>query len=172
MDIENFDWQPGKKNPADFSKIKSEYKRVDELAVSPDGERLAALVQNEDDSFGICVNGELIGETTELAWYLRFLPNGKFITLVRIDDAWTVAVDGMPWEERFEYVWNPQIALDGDFIGVLYKRDMMYGVAIDGKPWENSYTSIRDFCISPDGKNSAATVQVAVSYTHLTLPTN
>jgi hypothetical protein len=28
------------------------------------------------------------------------------------------------------------------------------------KPWENGFVAIRDYCLSPDGKHTAATVQV------------
>ncbi len=93
--------------------------------------QIAVPVRVEDGSFTDCVNGEAWPETFELLWYLRFTPWGQLIALVRIDDEWTVALDGAPWENRFEYAWNPGSAPKGSPSVVLYKQDNKFGVSIN-----------------------------------------
>ena len=156
----NWDWEVGKKDLADISKAKEEYRSVHEYVASPDGERVAVPVVLEDETFSACVNGQQWSDTFEKLWYIRFGQNNKMIALVRIDDEWTVAVEGEPWEERFEYAWDPKFSEDCETIGFLHKRDNKYGVTVNGKPWEDLFLGIRDFCLSPDGKHAAATVQV------------
>jgi hypothetical protein len=159
-DGENWDWQEGKKVLADLARIRSSYSRVDELAVSPDGEKIASPVKTKDDDFTVCVNGEPWEDRFELCWYVRFSPAGKLVALVKIDDEWTLAVDGVPGQERFEYAWNPIFSADGRGFAFAYKRDNLYGVSVGGKTWERGFTAIRNMCVSPDGSKAAATVQV------------
>ena len=106
-DKESWDWQVGKKAIADLQRVRGELSTLEELAVSPDGQKIAVLGKTAVGSFAISVNGEVLPESYELAWHLRFSPIGRLIALVRIDDEWTLAVDGAPWENRFEYAWNP-----------------------------------------------------------------
>ena len=157
---ESWDWQAGKKVLADLAQIRSSYPRVDEFVVSPNGESIVAPVRKEDESFTIAVNGEEWPESSELCWYPRFSRLGRLTALVRIDDEWTVAVDGEPWKSRFEYVWNTVFSADDQAIAVACKHENAYAIAVDDKPWEETFSGMRDFCVSPDGSKSAATVQV------------
>ncbi|MFC1520982.1 electron transfer complex subunit TmcD [Elusimicrobiota bacterium] len=156
----DLDWNKNKKQVADTKKILEQYPNIQEFAVSPDGEKIAAVVKNQEGQFTACVNGELWSNTYEYMWHLRFLPNGKLIALVKIDGEWTLAVDNEAWPEKFEYAWNPKLSENGETIGLLCKRDNVYGVSLNGKFWENTFLSIRDYAISPDGKHAAATVQI------------
>jgi hypothetical protein len=106
MSRDDWDWAVGRREIASLAAIRERYSRIDEWTVSPDGERLAAVVQ-DGDGFTALVNGESWGESCELLWHLRYTPDGRLVALVRDDDEWTVAVDGVPWEQRFEYAWNP-----------------------------------------------------------------
>ena len=101
-DIETWDWQVGKKVVADLASWREVLSGIEELAASPDGEKIAALGKAGDGEFAVGVNGQVLPARFELGWYLRFTPLGQLIALVRIDDEWTVCVDGEPWEERFE----------------------------------------------------------------------
>jgi len=159
-EIKAQDWEPGRKIVAEIGKIKSQVKAIHEFTVSPDGEKIAVPVVNEDGSYAIAVNEKILPTTFELLWYLRYAANGKLTGLVRIDDMWTLAVDGQPMEDRYEYAWNPIFSENGAAVAFLCKRDNQYGVALNGKMWEQSFHAIRDFCISPDGSQTAATVQV------------
>nr|MCU0233008.1 hypothetical protein [Thermoanaerobaculales bacterium] len=100
-------WEPGSETIADLAALRGRFAEVHELAVSPDGRRVAAPVLAGPDAARVWVSdGEWEGEF-EKAWHLRFLPDGRLCALVRIDDEWTVAIDGVPWEGRWEFVWNP-----------------------------------------------------------------
>ena len=159
-DADKVNWQTGKQEIIDINSLTNQLKRVDEYAVSPDGDKIAVLGQAEDDTFTAIVNGEKWPESFELAWYLRFTPHGHLTCLARIDDMWTLVVDGKPWENRFEFIWNPQFAKNSPAIALAYKSEFEYGVVVDDKPWENRFQAMRDFTLSPDGKHTAATVQV------------
>lgn len=159
IDIENWDWEPGKKDIADLDKIRGQFGRVDEFTVSPDGDKIAAVGRLEDDTFTANVNGENWSDPVELLWHLRYIPDGRLIGLGRIDDQWTLLEDGKPWEERFEYLWNPKISANGKSIAAMYKRDNKYGIILNGKPWEQGFQAMRHYDVSPDGEHTAATIQ-------------
>ena len=159
-DSESWDWQARKRVVTKLADVLGGFSRVDELAVSPDGETLAAVGKTPDDDFAVCLNGKVWPDKYELAWYLRYSLSGNLIVLARIEDEWTVVKNGVSWENRFEYAWNPVFGADGDTVGTAYKREFLYGVAIDDKPWEEGKQAMRDFCLSPDGRSAAATIQL------------
>jgi len=147
---------------ADLVGLRAEYPEVHEPVVSPDGEHLAVVVRTEEDDevYGVWIDGTLWEEEFEKAWNLRFAPDGRLIALVRQDEEWTVGVDGELWEERFEFLWNLQLSGDGTVVAVQAKVDDAYTIAVDGRIWEASFPSCRDYAITPDGKHVAATVQL------------
>jgi hypothetical protein len=159
-DLPECSFEPGERVVGDLDELGRGFAEICELAVSPDGERVAAVLEKEPDELRVGVAGDLWDDEFEKAWGLRFTPDGRAIALVRMDDEWTVCVDGVPWEERWEFAWNPKITPDGRVIAVQIKRDMAYSVAVEGKPWEEDYQSIRDYCLSPDGRRIAVTAQV------------
>jgi hypothetical protein len=56
-DVKAWDWiDRNKKLP--FNEWETQYQWVEEPYVSPDGERIAAIVRTEDELFNVCVNGE------------------------------------------------------------------------------------------------------------------
>ncbi|MEJ2722311.1 MAG: WD40 repeat domain-containing protein, partial [bacterium] len=160
-DSASWDWQTGKKIIADLTRIRGDIPIIDELAVSPDGEQIAALGKTSTGEFAVCVNDEVKPERFELCWRLLYSPWGSLTALARIDDEWTLVVDGVPWNQRFEYAWNPLFSPDGKSIAICYKRDMLYGVAVNDNVWEEGFQGMRDVCLSPTGGHAAATVQVA-----------
>ena len=158
-DTRSFDWEAGKKEVADLSKIRERFSAVHEFNASPDGERIAVPVIVEGGTAAVCVNGDLWEGEYERAWSLKYSPDGRLMALVRVDDMWTVAVEGKMWEEQWEFVWNPLCSKDG-VIGVQVKSGMEYKVAVEGKTWEKGFKSCRGFAFSPDGSRTAAVVQV------------
>jgi hypothetical protein len=100
---QKWDWGPGKKEICDIAALRKQYQSVHEPVASPDGETIAAPVVLGDGAYSAVVNGQCWPGTFEKLWYLRFGPNGRLVALVRINDEWTLAVEGQPWEERFEY---------------------------------------------------------------------
>jgi hypothetical protein len=125
------DWSIGSKDVAKLEDATGDGAVVREMAPSPDGKRLALVLQLPDDTMRVWVNGEVWEPEFEKAWHLRFTPDGRALVLVRQDDQWSVALDGQVWEERFDYAWNPKITPNGH-VGVQIKRDNQYSVAIDG----------------------------------------
>ena len=71
-----------------------------------------------------------------------------------------MAVDGEPWEERWEFAWNTQFNRDGSVIAVQIKDNMEYTVAVNGQAWEQRFPSSRGLAVSDDGSRVAALVQV------------
>jgi hypothetical protein len=72
-------------------------------------------------------------------------------------------VDGIAWENRFGYVWNPLFSNDGKGIAVSFQQDRQYGMVLNDVPWETTYDNLTDSVLSPDGGHTAASVQVIVS---------
>ena len=156
---EKYDWHTPEKTLADLTEISTKFSACYEPVVSSDGEKIALPVQNEDNTWTLCVNGEPWSETFDKLWYHRFSPDGRLSALVQADDEWTVAVDGVPWDEKFEYVWNMTFSPNGEHIAAQIKRDaQFYSMVVDGKAWESNYLSTREFSVDNNGK-VAVTVQ-------------
>ncbi|MBI5590071.1 MAG: WD40 repeat domain-containing protein [Deltaproteobacteria bacterium] len=138
----------------------SRFEWVEEPYASPDGERIAAIVNSDEGEFNVCVNGQSWETPFEKIWHLRFTADGRLTALVSDMGEWTVAVDGTLWENRFGYVWNPLFSRDGRSIAVSYQSDRQYGMALNDVPWEKTYANLTDPVLSPDGNHTAGSVQV------------
>jgi len=157
-DKQNWDWQtPEKQVPV--KEWQDEFNWVQQPCVSPDGEKIAAIVNTDEAEFAVCVNGQTWPETVEKAWSLQFIPDGRLAVLMANDDEWTVGVDGEPWETGFDYIWDLKTTPDGAFIGAAIQTDGEYGMAVNDQMWEQLYQNITGTVLSPQGA-SAAVVQV------------
>jgi hypothetical protein len=154
-----WDWTVGRKTIVDVAAWRASHV-ARELLPSPDGERLAAVLETAGEGFIVQVNDAAWEGSFEKAWHLAFGPDGRLTALVRRDDAWTVGVEGALWEERFTFAWNTRFSRDGSAIGAQVKKGSEYTVALDGKSWEKGFVSCRDYAISDDGQRIAAAVQV------------
>ena len=154
----NWDWDTREKRFA-VGAWRDTFGWVEEPYVSPDGEKVAAIVRLEDESFSVCVNGDVWPVSFEKIWHLRFAPDGRLTALVCDEGEWTVAVDGQPWESRFDYVWSPLFSADGTRLAVAFQQGLKYGMAVEDVSWEARFANMTDMAISPDGRHSAATVQ-------------
>ena len=154
------DWDAKEKMITDIDEWKSRFAEVRPFTVSDDGEKIGAVVQTNDETFTVSVNGMPWDETFEKVWSLRFRNDGKAACLVFRDDAWTVALDGQLWNEKFDYAWNLQIAPNGRAIGINIKKADQYGVCLEDKPWAQGFADVRNLFISPDGTKAAASVAV------------
>lgn len=156
-----WDWTPGKKTILeDATACSSAHEWMEEPVASPDGEKLAAVVNLGDGEFTMSVNGEPWENTFEKTWSPKYSPDGRLTALVQADMAWTLAVDGEPWEESCDFIWNSAFSEDGSVIAAAIQSEGRYGWIIDGTPWENLFENANNFVLSKDGSNAAAAVQV------------
>lgn len=153
-----WDWQSEKKE-IPVKEWESRFNWIEEPHVSPDGERIASIVNSDEGEFSVCVNGEVWEDTFEKAWSLRFSPDGRLAAFVANDEEWTLCADGEVWESAFDYIWGMTFSSDGAHIGAAIQQDGEYGVAVDGEPWETLYENINNVTLSDQG-TSAAVVQV------------
>lgn len=154
-----WDWDKGKRTVLPSVEAKEGWLWQEEPCISPDGERLAAIIRRDDESFSLRVNDEEWEESFEKVWLPRYAPDGRLTALVMQDDEWTLAVDGEPWEERFAFIWGTMFGKGGQICAAI-QQDMAYGLCIDGVPWENLYENANQFSLRHDGKQSAAVTQV------------
>ncbi len=157
-DEKTWDWQTEKKE-IPVNEWKDRFNWVEEFHVSPDGEKIAAIVNSDEAEFTVCVNGEAWEETLEKAWSLRFLPDGRLAAFAANDEEWTVCVDGTSWEEKFDYIWDLKCSSDGSFIGAAVQLEGQYGMVVNDKTWETLYESIAGTALNDNG-TSAGVVQV------------
>lgn len=155
---DRWDWQKGKRTVSSIIP-KEEYFWQEEPLVSPDGETFAAVIRLEDTSFTMRVNDTRWDESFEKAWLPKFSPDGRLTCLVMSDDEWTMAVDGTPWEERFAFIWGTVFGGGGQIYARI-QQDMTYGMVKDGEPWGELFENANEFSLRPDGKKSAAVIQV------------
>ncbi|MCK5099733.1 MAG: Tmc redox complex protein TmcD, partial [Desulfobacteraceae bacterium] len=86
-----WDWQTTNKE-IPVKEWKDRFNWIEDLHVSPDGEKIASIVNTDEAEFNVCVNGEIWEETLEKAWGLRFLPDGRLAAMVSNDEEWTICV--------------------------------------------------------------------------------
>ena len=157
---QNWDWQVGEKLVTDLNEWKQNYANVYDEVVSHDGEKMAAIVKDEEGKLTCCVNGSPWEGKYEKVYSVRFAPDDRLVAITMADDEWTVLVDGLAWEQTFEYVWNLQFARDGNVIAAQVKGDEGYGICLDGRTWEAAFLQIRDYVLSPDGTRAAGSAQI------------
>ena len=141
----DWDWEPGRKEIADIGQWQGRFNWVEEPAASPDGEKIAAVVNLAEGEFNVCLNGDLWETTFDKIWNLKFTPDGRLSALVSETGQWTVAVDGSAWENRFGYVWNSMFSPDGRNIAVAVQKDMAYAMALNDVVWEESFSNLKSF---------------------------
>ncbi|MCG8643594.1 MAG: Tmc redox complex protein TmcD [Desulfobacterales bacterium] len=153
-----WDWHSPKKE-IPIKEWHNRFNWVEEFHVSPDGEKIAAIVNSDMDEFMVCVNGETWEEPFEKAGSVTFGPDGRLSVLAAKDEQWSVCTDGVCWETWFDFIWDLTVSSDGRFIGTAIQTDMKYGMAVNGTPWDTLYENITGMTLSDRG-SSAAIVQV------------
>ncbi len=154
VDKSGWDWStPQKSIP--IAEWHDRFGWVEEPSVSPDGERIAAIVNIDEGEFNVCVNGQTWDRTFDKIWYPRFSPDGRLTAIVSDMGEWTVAVDGQAWEARLGYVWQTQFSRNGAVVAVAAQQDMRYGMAVDDKLWPDLFSNLSNPRLSPDGRATA-----------------
>lgn len=162
-DYDNWDWETGIKQVADISAWQEKFPYIEEFRVSGDGERVAAIVKNDDMEFTVCIQSE--GEEPETwetgydkAWNLQFGPDDRLSAFVSDTGEWTVCTDGETWENGYDFVWNMRFNPDG-VIAVSGQKELLYSVINNDVPWENEFSRLTGMVISPDSEKTAAVVE-------------
>lgn len=155
---ESWDWSTDLKE-VPVKEWETRFNWVQEPCISPDGERIASIVNVDEMAFGICENGETWEGEYEKAWSLKSLPNQGFAVCVCQDEEWTLAVNGEEWENRFDFIWDLKISSDGSHIGLAIQQDSEYGMAVNDEPWDTLYENITGMVMGQTGA-SAGVVQV------------
>jgi hypothetical protein len=133
---------------------------LEDIQVSPDGESVAALFVNKEGETRLCVNGNIWEHGFKRLWYPRFTPDNRLTALAWDEEYWTLIVEDQIWKSRFDYAWNTGFCKDGKHIMVVFQKEGSYGLCLDDQPWETAYPGIAHATISPDGRRTAAVVQI------------
>lgn len=157
-DSHSWDWETSEKKIR-LDEWKSSVQWVEEFYVSPDGEKVAAIVKVDDEDFSVCVNGDLWESRYEKIWHLRFSPNNCATALAANMDEWTVAVDDLAWENTFDYIWDMKFSADGEKTGIAFQKESEYGMAVNDTLWEKVYSNISFATLNSSGNTTAAVIQ-------------
>lgn len=158
-EIEDWDWTPGKKELGDYPAWAGTYAYMEETYVSPDGEKIAAIVKTGEQAYSVCVNGRTWDSAFEKIWHLRFTPDGRPVALVSDTAMWTVAVDGTAWENWYEFAWNPLFSRNGSRVTVAAQKEFQYFAVTNDVAWQNGFLALNHLAADPSGNNTAAVVQ-------------
>jgi hypothetical protein len=159
MNRSDWDWSPGEKIIADLQQWRKNFHEVEAPCVSPDGERIAAVVRMQDAPSFICETKSAWKRGFDKIWGLRFLPDNRLLAIVSAAGKWTVAVEGVPWENWFDFVWDVHVCGAGCNIVAAAQNGGAYFAVLDGIPWRSAFPSLSNLTLSPDGRHSAAVVQ-------------
>lgn len=161
---QNWDWETKEKCITDLNLWKTKSIDIRELTASPDGEKVAGVVQPETRRFTLCVNGEFADDLFDRMYALKFTPDGTPVCLGYADYQWTVLTGDKcenRWENVYDMMWNLTLSEDGKTIAVNIKTpEMTSSVCVNDQPWDEAFPELQDLVMSPDGKKVACHVQV------------
>jgi len=158
---DKWDWSMEKKVIADLSQLKEDYEYHESPVVSPDGEKIALIVKNEDEEYTVCENGTAWEEASfDKVWGLKYTPDNKLACFASDLGEWTVVIDGESWETTADYMWNLGINSDGSRIIAAAQKEGKYLLVNNDVPWEKEYGFLSDVFFSKSGEHAGAVVQV------------
>ncbi|MFO7726720.1 MAG: WD40 repeat domain-containing protein [Desulfonatronovibrio sp.] len=159
-DKEKWDWETGTKVVVDSLNCPLLHVWREEHQVSPDGEKIATIINTGDYQFTVCENLKNWENSYEKVWGLKYSPDGRLTALVMQDDGlWTLSVDGRNWNESFDYIWDTRFSRCGKMIAAAIQKDMRYGMCVNDQIWPELFLSASQFTLSQDGETSCAVAQ-------------
>lgn len=132
-----------------------DYHWVEDFQVSPDGKKIAAIVNLDEAEFSVCVNGERWDERFEKAWSLKFASDSSCMALVSRDEEWTICKDDRPWETWFDFIWNLGVSDNGRYISAAVQNDMAYGLVVNDEAWPTFFNAINAPVLTNTGCGAA-----------------
>jgi Tol biopolymer transport system component len=127
---------------------------------SPDGQTIAAVVAPEFGKWTIAINGSpwrtTFSDTVLAPVFSRDgkrvaaigkrsrdpMNMGSSLHAIAENDRWTIAVDGIPWEQEFDMIWDPVFSPDGSRVAAKAEINGKYCVVVDGKPGKTMYDAL------------------------------
>jgi hypothetical protein len=132
-DVSRWDWEIGTK-AIPFDAWKADLAWVEEPYVSPDGERIAAVVNLDEARFIVCVNGQAWEGVFDKAWYPRFSLDGRRLpATAKHDGHWSLLVDDRLWRQRFDQIRPPVFSPDGRLVAAVVETGGRFGLVVDDR---------------------------------------
>lgn len=132
---------------------KKQYAQLWNPTLSPDGNRIAATAA--------LVMGKWIISVDDIPWSIpfedcvlqpHFSPDSRHVAaIVKDKNRWTVAVNGQPWSQWFDMIWDPVFSPDGKNVATKAEKDGIYFIVINGKRMKQDYKHLWEPVFSPDG---------------------
>jgi len=156
----SWDWEVREKCIADLGAWKSRYAWVEEPYVSPDGEKIAAVIKLPgEETFSLCENGIPWESSFDRVWYLRFTPDNRLTAFVSEIGGWSLAVDGRTSENKFDFAWDTHFSADGKKIVHAAQKEGKYFAVCNDIPWPTAYESLTGLMVDDAATKTAAVVQ-------------
>jgi WD40 repeat protein len=93
---------------------------------------------------------------------VQTVPLGQADVFKFKDGAYSVAVDGMPWDVNFVNVWTPRFNADNTSVAAQIRHTLFdYTIVIDGKPWAENFNQVWEPLFHPVKNSVAAPVRLA-----------
>ncbi len=160
VEKKDWDWEIESRVIVELLDCPLRYIWREEPKVSPDGEKIAFIINEGENKFSVCQNKTHWEEAYDKLWSLKYGPDGRLSVLALTDEGrWTVVTEQVPWENSFDFAWELQFSTDGSQIGVAIQNEQQYGMAVNDVLWPTLYPNANHFTLSPKGNHSAAVVQ-------------
>jgi Tol biopolymer transport system component len=76
---------------------------------------------------------------------------GSSLHAIKGNDRWIIVVDGVPWEQDFDMIWDPVFSPDGSTIAVKAEVNGKYCVVVNGKAGKKIFDALWSPVFSPNG---------------------
>ncbi len=109
-------------------------------------------IRTENGGKSLQVDGRSMSSIFEDMTYLRHGSNaGANLVAVNVKQGtqWTVAINGRPWDNWFDELFEYAVINGGVAIGV--KIDNKWTIAVDGVPWSQRFDAVHNYDIFADG---------------------
>lgn len=132
---------------------KRKYVQLWHQKVSPDGNRVAAVVAPDYGQWTIAVDDvpwrDTFGDMVDPPVFSQ--DGSSIAAAVKSNNRWSIAVNGKCWSSTFDMVWDPVLSPGGEIVVAKVEQDGKYAIAANGKLWSPRFDLLWDPVFSPDG---------------------